>query len=136
MELIMKFTVGETASIERKITQADIDAFAHLVGDTNPVHVDEEAAKKSRFGRRIAHGMWGASLISAVLGTKLPGPGTIYLSQTLKFMAPIYADDIITAKVKVLKIREDKPIITMETICMNQRQEIVITGEAVGLMDS
>lgn len=103
---------GDTASITRTITQGDIQAFAELVGDFNPVHVDEQFAKKTRFGGRIAHGMWGAALVSAVLGTKLPGPGTVYLSQSLKFEAPVYAGDAIKAAVTAVKVRQDKPIVT------------------------
>jgi acyl dehydratase len=129
----MKFSVGDTAEITRTIEQADIDAFASVTGDHNPVHVDEEFAKTTRFGKRIAHGMLTASLISAVLANKLPGEGSVYLGQTLKFVAPVFPGDEITARVTVKEIREDKPIMKLETICLNQRGEVVIRGEATVL---
>ncbi len=127
---------GDTATLAKTVTQSDIEQFAKLVGDMNPVHVDPDFAKKTRFGRRIAHGMWGLSLISAVLGTKLPGPGTIYLSQTVKFRAPVFPGDTLTAKVKVLQVRQDKPIITLETNCENQKGELILTGESVVLVEN
>ena len=127
--------LGETASLTRTVTESDVQQFADLVGDHNPVHVDDTFAKKTRFGRRIAHGMWGVSLISAVLGTRLPGPGTIYLSQTIQFLAPVYPGDTVTAEVTVVKVREDKPIVTLETLCQNQDGEVVLKGEAVVLVE-
>lgn len=127
--------LGEMASLTRTITESDVQQFAELVGDYNPVHVDDTFAKKTRFGRRIAHGMWGVSLISAVLGTRLPGPGTIYLSQTIQFLAPVYSGDTVTAQVTVLKVREDKPIVTLELLCQNQDGEVVLKGEAVVLVE-
>jgi 3-hydroxybutyryl-CoA dehydratase len=135
-ESAMKFKLGDTASISRKITDEDIEAFAQLTGDYNPVHLDEEFARATRFGRRIAHGMLSASLISSVLANKLPGRGSVYLSQTLKFVAPVYPDDTVTARVTIIAIREDKPIITLETVCENQRGETVIKGEAVVLLQT
>jgi acyl dehydratase len=129
----MTFKVGDSAEITKTIEQADIDAFAEVTGDHNPVHVDEEFAKTTRFGRRIAHGMLTASLISSVLANKLPGEGSVYLGQTLKFVAPVFPGDEITARVTVKEIREDKPILKLETICVNQRNETVIRGEATVL---
>jgi acyl dehydratase len=129
----MKFKVGDSAEMTKTIVQADIDAFANVTGDHNPVHVDEEFAKTTRFGRRIAHGMLTASLISAVLANKLPGEGSVYLGQTLKFVAPVFPGDEITARVTVREIREDKPILRLETVCVNQSKEIVIRGEATVL---
>ena len=129
----MKFSVGDSAEITKTIEQADIDAFANVTGDHNPVHVDEEFAKTTRFGRRIAHGMLTASLISAVLANKLPGEGSVYLGQTLQFVAPVFPGDEITARVTVKEIREDKPIVKLETVCVNQRGEVVIRGEATVL---
>jgi acyl dehydratase len=125
---------GDTAAITKKIEQADVDAFAELTGDHNPVHVDEEFAKTTRFGRRIAHGMLTASLISSVLASKLPGEGSVYLGQTLEFQAPVFPGDEITARVTVKEIREDKPVVKLETLCINQRDEIVIRGEATILV--
>ncbi|MEN3330615.1 MAG: 3-hydroxybutyryl-CoA dehydratase [Acidobacteriota bacterium] len=132
----MTMKVGDSAEITKTIEQADIDAFARVTGDHNPVHVDEEFAKTTRFGRRIAHGTLTASLISAVLANKLPGEGSVYLGQTLKFVAPVFPGDEITARVTVQEIREDKPIVKLETVCVNQRDEVVIRGEATVLVHS
>ena len=131
--MTMKFNVGDSAEITKTIEQSDIDAFANVTGDHNPVHVDEEFARTTRFGRRIAHGMLTASLISAVLANKLPGEGSVYLGQTLQFVAPVFPGDEITARVTVREIREDKPIVKLETVCVNQRGEVVIRGEATVL---
>jgi len=130
----MTFKVGDSAEITKTIEQADVDAFADVTGDHNPVHVDEEFAKTTRFGRRIAHGMLTASLISAVLANKLPGEGSVYLGQTLQFVAPVFPGDEITARVTVKGIREGKPIMKLETVCVNQRDEVVIRGEATVLL--
>jgi acyl dehydratase len=129
----MNLKVGDTASLTKTITDADIRAFADLSGDRNPIHLDDEYAATTRFGRRIAHGMLAASLISTVLGTELPGTGTVYLSQNSRFVAPVYPGDIVTARVTVTNIRDDKPIVTLETICENQDGEVLIKGEAVVL---
>jgi 3-hydroxybutyryl-CoA dehydratase len=129
----MSFKVGDSAEITKTIEQEDIDAFARVTGDHNPVHVDEEFAKTTRFGKRIAHGMLTASLISAVLANELPGEGSVYLGQTLQFVAPVFPGDEITARVTVKEMREDKPIVKLETVCVNQRDEVVIRGEATVL---
>jgi 3-hydroxybutyryl-CoA dehydratase len=131
----MKLKVGDTATVSKKVTDDVIRAFAEVSGDHNPIHLDQEFAAASRFGRRIAHGMLGASLISSVLGNALPGPGSIYLSQTLKFLAPAFIGDELTARLTVASIREDKPILTLETICENQRGEVLIRGEASVLLE-
>lgn len=127
--------LGQKAMLSRTITADDVEKFAELVGDKNPVHLEEEFARKTCFGKRVAHGMLGASLVSAVLGTKLPGTGTIYLNQTLQFKAPVFLGDTVTATVIVVKVREDKPIVTLETTCTNQHGEVVLQGEAVVLVD-
>ena len=126
----MKFRPGDTASLSKTISDADIRAFADVTGDHNPIHLDEEFAKQTRFGRRISHGMLSASLISAVIANELPGQGSIYLGQTLQFVAPVYPGDTVLARVTVTSIREDKPIMKLETVCTNQRDEVVIKGEA------
>lgn len=126
---------GASASITKKLSAKDVETFADLTGDQNPVHLDETYAQQTRFGKRIAHGMLGASLISTVLGMYLPGPGTIYLSQTLNFVAPVYLDDTLTAEVTVTNVREDKPIVTLETQCLNQDNRLVLKGEAVVLVE-
>lgn len=126
--------VGQRASYTRPITADDISLFAALTGDCNPVHLDNEYAATTRFGHRIAHGMLVASLISATLANDLPGPGSVYLGQTLKFLAPVYPDDTVTATVEVVSVREDKPIVTLRTTCANQNGVPVIEGEAIVLV--
>jgi len=123
--------VGDDASISRTITEADIVAFADLTGDTNPIHLDADYAAKSMFGERIAHGMLVAGLISAVLGTQLPGPNSIYLGQDLKFTAPVKIGDTLTVKATVMEKRDDKRIIKLRTTATNQRGEMVVDGNAV-----
>jgi 3-hydroxybutyryl-CoA dehydratase len=129
------FTVGERASLSRTVTEADVMTFADLIGDFNPIHVDVEAAQKSRFGRRVAHGILTGALISAVLGNELPGPGSIYLSQQIEFLAPVFFGDTITATVEVTAWRPDKRIITLKTDAYNQEEKRVVTGKAVLLVD-
>ncbi len=130
----MKFKQGDSASLSKTISDDDIRAFADVTGDRNPLHLDEEFARQTRFGRRIAHGMLSASLISAVIANELPGQGSIYLGQTLQFVVPVFLGDTVTARVTVSAIREDKPILKLETVCTNQRNEVVIRGEATVLI--
>src|SRR5512140_717350 len=120
---------GEKASRTPLISNDMIHAFASLTGDANPVHLDDTYAAGTRFGRRIAHGMIAAGLISATLANDLPGPGTIYLSQTLQFKAPVYPGDTITTTVEVKSARPDKPIVTLTTSCKNQNDVVVLEGE-------
>jgi 3-hydroxybutyryl-CoA dehydratase len=127
--------VGDRAALSKLITDADIVMFAFLSGDVNPVHLDAAYAERTRFGGRIAHGMLSASLISAVLGTKLPGPGAVYLSQSLRFRAPVMLGDEVTATVTVLDKREGKPIYTLETVCTKADGTVVLEGEAVILYE-
>jgi 3-hydroxybutyryl-CoA dehydratase len=124
---------GDTASRTTTITDEMIRAFAELTGDANPVHLDDAFAAGTRFGRRIAHGMIAAGLISATLANDLPGPGTVYLSQTLQFKAPVFPGDTITTTVEVKAVRPDKPIVTLNTACKNQNDVLVLEGEAVVL---
>lgn len=121
--------VGQSATIAKTITEADILMFAAVSMDTNPVHMDAEAAAASIFKERIAHGMLSAGLISAVLGTKLPGPGTIYLGQTLKFRAPVKIGQTVTATAEVTAIDAEKKRATLKTICTVAGKP-VIEGEA------
>ncbi len=123
--------IGDSASLTKRFTDEDVRKFAAISGDKNPVHLDEEYAARTQFKKRIVHGMLTAGLISAVLGTKLPGEGSIYLGQTINFRAPVYLDDAITATVTVIKVHERKPIVTLETVCKNQDDVIVLDGEAV-----
>lgn len=126
-----EFEVGQRASMSKVFSLEDIKNFADISGDQNPVHIDKEFAGKTRFKGQIVHGMLVTGLISAVLGTKLPGPGGIYINQNISFTAPVRPGDNITAEVEVLKWRSDKRIITLSTKCTNQNGEIVINGEAV-----
>jgi 3-hydroxybutyryl-CoA dehydratase len=123
--------VGDQVTRTQTITDDMVRTFAELTGDTNPVHLDEEYAATTRFGRRIAHGMIAAGLISATLANDLPGPGTVYLGQDLKFRGPVFLDDTVLVKVEVVKVREDKPIVTLSTVCTNQDGAVVLDGEAV-----
>ena len=125
--------VGASASFSKTITETDVVLFAGITGDFNPVHIDEAHAQQTQFEGRIAHGMLGASLISTVLGTRLPGPGTVYLGQDLKFRAPTRIGDTLTATVEVAAVREDKPIYTLRTTVTNQDEEVVTEGQAVVL---
>jgi 3-hydroxybutyryl-CoA dehydratase len=125
------FGTLNVASCTKTIIDADVQDFARASGDINPVHLDEAYAAGTRFGRRIAHGMLTASLISAILGNDLPGHGTIYLGQDLKFRAPVFVGDTITATVELVKFREDKRIATFQTTVTNQDGVLVIEGEAV-----
>lgn len=122
--------IGDSALLSKTFSDEDVQAFAAVSGDKNPVHLDEIYAATTPFKKRIAHGMLTASLISAVLGTKLPGEGSIYLGQTINFKAPVYLDDTITATVTVTKLHERKPIVTLETVCTNQDGVVVLDGEA------
>jgi 3-hydroxybutyryl-CoA dehydratase len=131
----MKFKPGDTAEVTKTITQEDIEKFAELSGDRNAIHLDKDYAKGTRFRACIAHGILTSSLISNVIGNHLPGLGSIYLGQNLKFVAPVFAGDTITARATVISIREDKPIVTLETVCTNQRGEVVIKGEAAVLVE-
>src|SRR6266498_1172999 len=126
--------IGDKASRTTIITDEMIHAFANLTGDTNPVHLDDAYAASTRFGRRIAHGMIAAGLISATLANDLPGPGTVYLSQTLQFKAPVHPGDTITTTIEVKSVRPDKPIVTLKTFCTNQDYKVVLEGEAVVLV--
>ena len=124
--------IGRTASFAKTITEYDIYTFAGVTGDFNSVHINEEEAKKSAFGRRIAHGMLTGGLISAVLGNKLPGEVTVYLEQNLRFTAPVYIGDTCTASVTVMDVlNQEKGIYRLETKVANQNGQTVLEGYAV-----
>jgi 3-hydroxybutyryl-CoA dehydratase len=125
------YEVGMTARRTRRFTADDVQAFAGVTGDANPVHLDDDYAAATSFGQRIVHGMLTASLISAIIGNDLPGEGAIYMRQDLQFKAPVYLGDTITATVEITHIREKRGIITLATTCTNQGQTPVLTGEAV-----
>ena len=126
-------SVGQSAMFGKTVTEADIMAFAGVSGDTNPIHLHEAFAKTTRFGQRIAHGMLSGSFISTVIGTKLPGPGAIYVSQTMNFMAPVLIGDTITAVATVSAIDATKRRVTLKTQCLNG-DKVVIDGEATILV--
>jgi len=123
--------VGQRASAVRTVTDTDVVMFAAVTGDLNPVHVDAEHAAASRFGGRIAHGMFAGGLVSAVMASQLPGPGAIYLSQSLRFVRPVRIGDVITVRVEVLERFETRRRIRVATVCTNQRDETVVDGEAM-----
>ncbi|WP_053957043.1 MaoC family dehydratase [Inediibacterium massiliense] len=126
-----KIKIGQKASITKMITEEDVLMFSEISQDINPLHMDKNFAKQSMFKKRIVHGFLVASLISAVLGTKLPGANTIYLSQDLQFLAPAFIGDILTATVTVLEKKDHKNIIILETIVTNKAQKVILKGKAV-----
>ena len=127
---VEELVIGETASFAKTISEYDVYAFAGITGDLNPVHIDRVAAEASPFGKRVAHGMLTASLLSTVLGARLPGPGTIYLSQTLKFLKPVFIGDTVTATVEVAELVPAKNRVRLATRCTNERGDVVAEGES------
>jgi 3-hydroxybutyryl-CoA dehydratase len=123
--------VGQRAEFRKTVTEADVVLFAGVTGDLNPAHIDQVAAEASPFGGRIAHGMLTAGLISAVLGMKLPGPGTIYLEQSLRFLRPVMIGDTVTASAEVLELVPAKRRVRLATTAANQAGETVLKGEAL-----
>ena len=131
----VEFEIGEQAQISKTVSEEDIALFARATGDYNPLHLDPTFAGRTRFKGCIAHGMLSAGLISAVLGTKLPGPGSIYVSQTLNFTRPVRAGDTLTAEVQVVEWDSARRIVRLHTRCFNQDARDVVTGEAVLLVE-
>jgi 3-hydroxybutyryl-CoA dehydratase len=127
---IQELSVGDSAELTRTITEEDIQLFARAIGDFNPVHLDEAYAQKTQFKGRIAHGALSLGFISAILGNIFPGHGTIYLSQEVKFLAPVRIGDTITAKVEVMELISEKNRVKLRTSCMNQEGKIVVDGTA------
>lgn len=132
---ISEIHVGDVAEMAKTVTASDIAAYAEITGDFNPVHTDAAVAEQTRFKGRIAHGMLSAGFISAVLGMKLPGTGSIYLSQSLRFTRPVRIGDTVTARVEVLEVLATKRRVRLATSCRNQLGEVVVDGEAVVLVD-
>ena len=128
---IEEYYIGQKASISKVFTQEDVTMFSELSLDKNPVHIDEEYAANSLFGRRIIHGFLSGSLISAVIGNILPGVGTIYLHQEMDFRRPAFTGEKLTAIVTITQIKLDKRILYLDTICCNESDEILIEGKAV-----
>jgi 3-hydroxybutyryl-CoA dehydratase len=128
---IDELKIGDTAEFSKTVSESDIYQFAGITGDFNPAHMNEEYAKKTFFETRIAHGMLSAGFISTVIGTKLPGTGSIYIKQTLSFLAPVRIGDTITARVEVIEIMDEKNRVRLKTVCVNQEGTQVLDGEAV-----
>lgn len=128
---ISEINLGDKATYSRTVTEADVLLFGGVSGDLNPAHFNEEYSKNTIFKGRISHGMLSSSYISAVLGMQLPGPGTIYLSQELKFVAPVRFGDTVTAIVEVTERIENKNRIVLDTICINQHGDTVVKGKAI-----
>lgn len=126
---------GMTASYAKTVTEADVVLFAGISGDDNPVHINQEFAENSMFKQRIAHGMLSAGFISAVLGTKMPGPGAIYISQNLKFKAPVHIGDTVKATVTILEVLAPKRRVTLKTVC-TVKDTVIVEGEAVVMVNS
>lgn len=126
--------VGMSETVSKTVSADDIDAFALVTGDHNPVHLDQAYAETTFFKDRIAHGMLTASFISAVLGTRLPGPGCIYMSQSLKFRAPVKIGDAVSARVTVAAVDQEKRRIRLETVC-SVGETVVIDGEAMLMVE-
>jgi len=124
--------VGMSGSVSQRITEEDVDTFAKVTGDYNPMHMDQEFAEKTQFHKRIAHGMLSAGMISACIGNKMPGPGAIYLNQSLRFDKPVYFGDVLVATVTVEKIEQKAhfQIVTLATVVTNQNGDKVTEGEA------
>ncbi|MBM4763106.1 MaoC family dehydratase [Bacillus sp. B15-48] len=127
---MIHFTIGQQASCSKTITETDFVLFAGISGDFNPIHIDGEYAKKTRFKQRIAHGLLTSSLLSQLLGVHLPGKGSIYLEQNIRFKAPVFIGDTITAKATIQEIDHDKRILTLLTECFNQDEKRILTGSA------
>ncbi len=128
---IEELSTGDAAEFTKTVSESDIYQFAGVTGDLNPAHINETYAAKTFFKTRIAHGMLSAGFISAIFGMQLPGPGTIYLKQELKFMAPVRIGDTITARVEVVEVMAEKNRIRARTTCTNQDGTVVLDGEAV-----
>ncbi|HEX2189545.1 MAG TPA: MaoC family dehydratase [Longimicrobiaceae bacterium] len=126
--------VGQSATHAKTVTEADVVLFAGVTGDFNPAHLDQVYAEKSRFGGRIAHGMLSAGFISAALAMRLPGPGTIYLSQSLRFLRPVRIGDTVTARVEVAELVPAKRRVRLLTTCANQHGEALVEGEALVML--
>jgi 3-hydroxybutyryl-CoA dehydratase len=133
----MKFdelSIGQSAEFTKTVTETDVVMYAGITGDFNPMHVDEVAAKQSRFGSRIAHGMLTAGFISAGIGMKLPGPGAVYMGQTLRFTKPVRIGDTVTARLEVIELIPEKKRLKLSTQCRNQEGVVLIEGEATIMM--
>ena len=123
--------MGQSAEVVHTVTEKDIQVFGDLSGDYNPLHFNEDWAKTTMFGGRIAHGILTAAFISTAIGMHLPGPGTIYMSQSMRFLGPVRIGDTITARVEVVMLNDEKERVTLKTTCTNQAGKVVMDGEAL-----
>ena len=123
--------MGQSAEVVHTVTENDIQTFGDLSGDYNPLHFNEEWAKGTMFGGRIAHGLLTAAFVSTAIGMHLPGPGTIYMSQSMKFLGPVRIGDTVTARVEIVNLNDEKRRVTLRTVCTNQDGQIVLDGEAL-----
>jgi len=128
---IEQIKVGDTAYFSKTVSESDVYLYAGITGDLNPAHINEAHAKNTFFKTRIAHGMLTAGFISNILGMQLPGPGTIYMRQSLNFLAPVRFGDTITAKVEVVEVIAEKNRVRLKTTCTNQEGTVVLDGEAM-----
>ena len=128
---IDQLRVGDTAQFSKTVSETDVYLFAGVSGDFNPAHINEQYASGTYFGKRIAHGLLSAGFLSAVLANQLPGPGTIFLSLSIRFQAPVFIGDTITARSEVAQINSEKHRVTMNLTCINQEEKQVLEGEAV-----
>ena len=126
-----KLKIGDKTMLNKTFSEKEVEEFAKVSTDDNPIHLDKEYAASTVFGQRIVHGLLVSSLFSGLIGGKLPGHGSVYLGQTLSFKAPVYINEEIKVSVEVIKIREDKPIITLKTLCIKIDGTVAIEGEAV-----
>ena len=126
-----QLNTGDKDQFSKTVTDADITLFAGVTGDLNPAHIDETYARGTFFKKRIAHGMLAAGFVSAVIGTRLPGPGTVYMHQSLDFLAPVYIGDTVTAVVEVIEKIDEKKRVRLKTTCFNQDGTVVLAGEAL-----
>lgn len=132
-----RFQVGAKGTITKTITQETVTTFAHLTGDTQPLHLDPSYGAKTRFGKQVAHGVISTGLISAILGVEMAGPNVtvIFLGINIRFVAPVFPGDTVTAECVVTRVRDDKPIVTLDAKCVNQDGAEVLTGEATIMVD-
>jgi len=128
-----RLKIGEKQTLTKKFDHNLVAEFAKISGDINPIHINEAYASKTRFGRCIVHGGLVSSMFSNIIANELPGPGSIFISQSLQFLLPVFVGDTVTSSVQIIKIREDKPIITLSTLCENSDFNVALKGEAVVL---
>lgn len=126
-----KLKVGQEASISKSFSEKDVKLFSELSCDNNPVHLDEKYAQKTIFKNRIVHGYLYSSLISAIIGTKMPGPGSIYLHQDLNFKKPVFLDETVTALVRITELKPEKSLVYLDTFCYKNNDELILEGKAI-----